>query len=136
MNQLDIPAVITNLPEVLAFIGKHLDEVGCSTSDRYKIEVAAEEVFTNISSYAYNPEVGSASVRVEILNDPITVEISFIDNGVKYDPLARPDPNTSLSAKERKRGGLGIFMTKKFMDDVNYEYKDGQNILTLTKNVS
>ena len=120
---------------VLAFIGKHLDEVGCSTSDRYKIEVAAEEVFTNISSYAYNPEVGSASVRVEILNDPITVEISFIDNGVKYDPLARPDPNTSLSAKERKRGGLGIFMTKKFMDDVNYEYKDGQNILTLKKTV-
>ena len=61
--------------------------------------------------------------------------ITFVDHGVPYDPLARTDPDVTLSAAERDIGGLGVFMTKKLMDDVAYEYRDGQNILTLKKNL-
>lgn len=135
MRELDIPALPENLPKVLAFVGENLEEMDCGEKDRNQIEIAVEEIFTNISSYAYNPDVGAATVRVELNDEPLTVSISFIDNGKQYDPLAKPDPNVKLSLKDRKRGGLGIFMTKKFMDDVVYEYKNGSNILTLKKKI-
>ena len=74
-------------------------------------------------------------MRVEVSDEPITVTLTFIDNGAPYDPLARRDPDVSLSAEDREIGGLGIFLTKKTMDDVRYEYKDGKNILTLEKHI-
>lgn len=135
MRVLNIPATSDKLPEVLKFVKENLDEIGCAEKERYQIEVAVEEIFTNISSYAYNPEVGPATIEVEITDDPLTVSVNFIDNGKPYDPLAKPDPNTKLSLLQRRRGGLGIFMTKKFMDEVTYDYKDGRNILTLRKKV-
>ena len=67
--------------------------------------------------------------------EPLTVVITFIDDGVPYDPLAKDDPDTSLSAEERQIGGLGIYMVKKTMDDISYEYKDGRNILKIRKNL-
>ena len=94
-----------------------------------------DELFGNIAHYAYNPDVGDATVRVEVMEDPLAVVITFIDKGVPYDPLAKADPNTSLSAEEREIGGLGIFMVKKTMDDITYEYKDGQNILMIKKHI-
>ena len=72
---------------------------------------------------------------MEVIEDPLAVVITFIDKGVPYDPLAKSDPNTTLSAEEREIGGLGIFMVKKTMDDITYEYKDGQNILKIKKNI-
>ena len=98
-----------------------------------QIELAVEEIFVNIANYAYAPEIGRATVRVSVSDDPLTVTITFIDCGVPYDPLKRSDPDVTLSAEEREIGGLGIFMTKKVMDEVAYEYKDGQNVLTLKK---
>ena len=62
------------------------------------------------------------------------IEISFIDSGKEYNPLAKPDPNTSLSLMERKKGGLGIFMVKKSMDDMTYEYRDGKNTFGIYQN--
>ena len=62
------------------------------------------------------------------------VVITFLDNGVPYDPLKKEDPDVTLSAQERTAGGLGIFLVKKSMDDILYEYKDGQNILKIRKN--
>ena len=59
--------------------------------------------------------------------------ITFIDRGVPYDPLNNATPDINLPAEDREIGGLGIFLTKKVMDDVSYEYKDGQNILMLKK---
>lgn len=133
MKELDVPALPEKLPEVLKFVSDSLDEIGCEQKDRNQIEVAVEEVFSNIAGYAYNPEIGTATVRVELTDNPLTVSLNFIDQGKPYDPLAKPDPNVKLSVNERKRGGLGIFMTKKFMDEVEYDYKDGRNILTLKK---
>lgn len=135
MKELDIAALNENLPTVLEFVKNSLDETGCGPKEKYQIEVAVEEIFVNIASYAYDSEIGAATIRVETTEEPLSIIMSFIDNGKPYDPLAKPDPDIKLSLSERKQGGLGIFLTKKFMDEVSYEYKDGQNILTLKKNI-
>ena len=100
-----------------------------------QIDIAIDELFGNIARYAYNPEVGPATVRVEVLNDPLAVEITLIDGGIPYDPLKKEDPDITLSAEQREIGGLGIFMVKKSMDSITYEYKDGKNILAIKKNL-
>ena len=100
------------------------------------IDIAAEELFVNIASYAYAPATGNAVIRVAMHEDPPSVEITFIDSGMRYDPLAKPDPDTTLTAGQRRIGGLGIFMVKKTMDSVRYEYKNGKNILTIKKNLN
>ena len=124
---------VENLPTVLALVDEQLESVDCPMKIQMQIDVAVEEIFVNIAHYAYNPEVGNAMVRVEILPDVPSVDITFIDKGVPYDPLAKADPDITLSAEERQIGGLGIFMVKKTMDDVKYEYVNGHNILTLKK---
>ena len=100
-----------------------------------QIDVAVEEIFVNIANYAYNPDIGSAGITVETQEDPLSVVITFTDGGVPYDPLKKPDPDVTLPAEERQIGGLGIYMVKKSMDDISYDYKDGKNILTLKKNL-
>ena len=133
--ELELDALVENLTQVTAFVNNHLGAIDCPMKAQMQIELAVEEIFVNIANYAYAPEKGRATVRVEVMDDSVTVTITFIDRGVPYDPLAKEDPDVTLSAQERKIGGLGIFMTKKAMDDVSYEYKDGQNILTLIKNL-
>ena len=134
-NELEIEAVRENLEEVLAFLGERLDAADCTPKARMQLELAVEEIFINIASYAYNPDTGKATVRIEVSGDPLHVTITFIDRGVPYDPLAKADPDLSASAQERTVGGLGIFLTKKLMDDVVYEYRGGRNVLTLKKNL-
>ena len=80
-------------------------------------------------------KVNAMKIRVEVQNDPLAVIITFVDHGVPYDPLAKDDPDITLSAEERQIGGLGIYMVKKSMDDISYESKDGQNILRIKKNM-
>ncbi len=133
MKELVIEAKKSNLDAVLSFIDEQLGEAECSKKTRMTIDVAVEELFVNISSYAYDPKIGTAVVQVSVHNEPLSVEITFIDNGKPYDPLAKPDPDVTLDAEHRQIGGLGIFMVKKSMDDVQYEYKDGRNILTIKK---
>lgn len=133
MYELEIAAEIEKLPEVLAFLEQHLEEIDCPPKAQMQIAIAAEEIFVNIAHYAYAPGMGNATVRLELSPDPVTVTITFIDCGIPFDPLAKPDPDVTLSAEDREIGGLGIFMTKKTMDDVRYEYRDGQNILRLEK---
>jgi anti-sigma regulatory factor (Ser/Thr protein kinase) len=133
MKELEIEALSENLPQVLAFVDEQLEAADCPMKIQIQIDIAVEEIFVNIAHYAYAPETGKAMVRIETLADPPSVDITFIDNGVPYDPLAKADPDITLSAEERQIGGLGIFMVKKSMDDVKYEYLDGHNILTLKK---
>ncbi len=132
-DELDIEALRENLPEVQTFVDERLDAVCCPPKDKVRIGVAVEEIFVNIANYAYSPEKGRAIVRVEVSGNPVTVTITFIDHGVPYDPLAKEDPDVTLRADERQVGGLGIFMAKQIMDELAYEYKDGQNILILKK---
>ena len=135
LNELDIVAIPDNMDEVQAFVSERLEAVDCSPKAMMQIAVAVEEIFVNIANYAYAPEEGKATVRIEVYGDPLTVAITFVDHGKPYDPLAKADPDVTLPASERAIGGLGIFITKKVMDDVMYEYKDGKNVLTLKKNV-
>ena len=134
-DELDIEADVANLPRVLKFVERHLSAAECPMKACMQITVAVEEIFVNIANYAYAPNRGRARVRVEISQEPIVVTVTFIDKGVPYDPLRKQDPDVSLPAAQRAIGGLGIFLVKKTMDDVAYEYKDGQNILRLKKNL-
>jgi anti-sigma regulatory factor (Ser/Thr protein kinase) len=133
MKEITVKAVRENLAEVLGFIEAELEQADCPIKAQMQTGVAAEEIFVNIASYAYLDGAGSATVRMEITGEPKTAVITFIDSGIPYDPLAKPDPDVTLSAEERGIGGLGIFMTKKLMDEVTYAYKGGHNILTLKK---
>ena len=136
MKELVIAADRNNLLKVQSFIDEQLEDAGCPMLTQIAIDVAVEELFVNIASYAYDQEIGVAVVQVEMLDDPLSVEITFIDNGKQYDPLAKPDPDITLGVKERKKGGLGIYMVKNSMDDMRYEYKEGKNILSIKKNLN
>ena len=133
MSELTLEAKVENLDEVLAFVDKALEELDCPPKAQMQIDVSVEELFVNIANYAYAPGTGSATIRVTKQNDPIGVAITFIDSGVPYNPLAKKDPDITLSAEERQIGGLGIYMAKKSMDSIEYEYTDGQNMLTIRK---
>ena len=135
MKEFTIEAKTSNIEAVTDFVNDQLEALDCPMKAQMQIDIAIDELFGNIAHYAYNPEIGKATVRVEVIEDPLAVTITFIDNGVPYDPLAKADPDTTLSAEEREIGGLGIYMVKKSMDDITYEYKDGQNILTIKKKI-
>lgn len=135
MKELNIQATVENISTVTDFVNEQLEAVNCPMKAQIQIDIAIDELFGNIAHYAYNPDVGPATVRVEVKESPLSVIITFIDNGVPYDPLSTKDPNITLSAEEREIGGLGIYMVKKTMDDITYEYKNGQNILRVKKNI-
>lgn len=135
MSELTLEAKTENLDKVLSFVDEHLEEQECPMKTQMQIDIAVEELFVNIAHYAYHPEVGPVTIRVEVQQEPLAVTVTFIDHGVPYDPLAKEDPDITLSAEERQIGGLGIFMVKKSMDDIAYEYKDGQNILYIKKKI-
>ena len=136
MKELTIAATVENIETVTNFVNELLEALDCPIKAQMQIAIAIDELFGNIAHYAYNPEIGQATVRVEVVEEPLSVVITFIDNGVPYDPLAKADPDTTLSAEERDIGGLGIYMVKKSMDDIAYEYKDGHNILKIKKNLN
>lgn len=136
MKELTVDATIENVSKVLEFVNAQLEQLDCPMRTQRKVDVAVEEIFSNIAYYAYNSETGSAAVRVETAENPLAVAITFIDSGIPYDPLAKADPDITLSVDEREIGGLGIYMVKATMDEVSYEYQDGQNILRIKKNIS
>ena len=135
MKELNIAATVENIATVTDFVNEQLEALDCPMKAQMQIDIAIDELFGNIAQYAYNPETGDATVRVEVIEEPLSVVITFIDGGMPYDPLAKADPDTTLSAEERDIGGLGIYMVKKSMDEITYEYKDGQNILKIKKNL-
>ena len=121
MEKLTVEATKENLMVVNEFVETNLEKIDCPMKAMMQINVAVEEIYINIASYAYGDGTGQA----EILLDTDTqgqVAVTFMDSGVPYDPLAKEDPDVTLSAEERGIGGLGIFMVKKSMDDVKYRY--------------
>lgn len=138
---LTIEANTDNLDKVLSFVDQRLEELDCSMKVQMQIDLAIEEVYVNVAQYAYQhlpPEErrkGMVSICVEDLDDPKRVEVTFADEGIPFDPLAKEDPDVTLNADSRPIGGLGIFMVKKSMDSVEYEYKDGKNILKFRKDL-
>ncbi|MBQ6518493.1 MAG: ATP-binding protein [Anaerolineaceae bacterium] len=130
---IELEAKTENLHQATEFVESFLDNVGCPMKSLMQINIAVDEIFTNISSYAYPSGTGMAKIEVKMEDDPRAVLITFTDSGIPYDPLAKDDPDVTLSVKERQIGGLGIFMAKKLMDEITYAYRDGKNILTMKK---
>ena len=155
MKELKTKALVKSITEVTDFINDYLEDHGCPMKTQMQIDIAVEEIFVNIANYAYNPEIGDATIRVEVSNEPLAVAITFLDHGKPYDPLAKEDPryvditfidsgvpfnplkirepDVKLSLEERQIGGLGVFLVRKMMDDMQYEFKDGQNINRIRK---
>ncbi len=133
MTELKIEADVSRAEDVNNYVSKRLDEICCPPQIRVQICIAADEIFSNIARYAYGSGTGSAEVCVEAEHYPPAAVITFTDCGTEYDPFLAEDPDITLPAQKRGEGGLGIYIVKKLMDSVSYEYRDGMNILRLRK---
>lgn len=133
MDNLIVTAEVKNLDAVTDFVLQRPEIAACSKNTQLQLRLAVEEVFVNIASYAYDPAIGPAEVRCEVLDDPLRVVIQFLDHGKPFDPLAREDADTSEEALMDRIGGLGILLVKETMDEVSYSYEEGKNILTILK---
>ena len=136
MKKLKVEAAVKNIEVVTDFINAELKRLNCPPKARTQISIAIDELFGNIARYAYTPEVGNAEVQFEVEENPLSVIITFIDSGKQFNPLEQAQPDITASAEERKIGGLGIFLIKKTMDMVEYDYKEGHNILKIKKHLS
>lgn len=134
VRELTVEAKRENLYAVMEFVEAALDETDCPAKTRMQIALAVDEIFANISDYAYPDGTGTATVRAET-DDAGVFALTFIDRGRPFDPLTAKTPDITASAADRAIGGLGIFLVRKTMDDVRYEYQDGQNVLRIGKNL-
>ncbi len=128
-------ANIESLPEVLGFVEQKLDSFKCPMKIQMSICVAIEEVFVNIAQYAYLERNGDMTLYISFDEKSRDITFRITDKGVPFDPLKKPDPDITLSAEEREIGGLGIFIAKKTMDSLSYDYKNGENVLTMIKKI-
>lgn len=135
MNILTIPAERDRLDQVQAFIDQNLAGVEYSPEAQIQLQIAVEELFVNIASYAYAPGHGDAVIGCRVEGDPPSITVQLRDWGKPFDPLAKKDADVTLSAEDRDIGGLGIYMVKNSMDAVDYKREDGQNVLTIRKNL-
>lgn len=135
MKEITLEATIENIGTVTDFVDEFLDALACPLKSRMQIDIAIDELFGNIARYAYGTESGTATVQIEYEEKETAVVLTFIDQGIPFDPLLKETPDLTLSAEERNIGGLGIHMVKKTMDEMTYEYREGQNRLRLLKKI-
>ena len=133
MKEITVDATIENMNTVTAFVDDFLDQIACPMKSKIQINIVIDEIFGNICHYAYKDSVGTVTVRVESGNTPKAVFLTFTDNGIPYNPLETEDPDVTSSSEERKIGGLGIYLVKKNMDEMKYEYVNQQNRLWMEK---
>ena len=133
MEKITVDATLENLQQVIDFATEQMELHECPMKTVMQSELVIEEIFVNIASYAYQPEIGPATFCIEFEENPNAVVMTFIDGGKPYNPLEKVDPDTTLDIEERDIGGLGIFLVKKNVDDIAYSYEGGKNILTIKK---
>lgn len=123
------------LYDVLEFVEEELQKAGCPMKHMIATKIALEEVFVNVAHYAYDDSIGEVSFSIDFDSERRQMTFQMKDSGVPFNPLLRSDPDITMKIEERPIGGLGIFMMKQTMDDVNYSYIDGKNVLTMKKNI-
>lgn len=133
MQELILKAELPSITAASAFMEEQTEAMGLSMKGQMQLNIVIDELLGNIINYAYPEGDGDAIFRLE--EDNGYVRITFIDHGIPYNPLAKEDPDITLSAEERRIGGLGIFMAKKLTDRMEYRYEDGRNILTVWKKI-
>jgi sigma-B regulation protein RsbU (phosphoserine phosphatase) len=130
MKKLKLTPTLEAMERVTAFVEQELEAAEVPMKVIARMNIAVDEIFSNIARYSGSTE---ATVGVSVKDGIATLR--FADNGLPYNPIEKADPDITLSAEEREIGGLGIYMVKKSMDNVVYEYHKGLNILTLTKKI-
>lgn len=133
MKTLTVAAQLKEIETLTDFVNEELENYMCPMKTQMQIAVALDEILANIVHYAY-PDNPNGKMSVTVSKKDNKIILVFADNGIPYNPLTHEDPDTTLSAEDRQIGGLGIFLVKKTMDSCDYQYLNGQNILTLTKN--
>ena len=131
MDKLTVSASMGQLRLVSDFVEAGITAAGGGQENLRKILVAVDELFSNIVRYAYGGGAGEAEISLEVKDG--VASVCFVDSGIPYNPLEKEDPDVELSAEERRVGGLGVYMVKKSMDAVEYEHRDGKNVLTIRK---
>ena len=129
------PAKIETLSQVISFVEETLENYECSIKAQTAICVAVEEIFVNVANYAYGDGVGDVTISIGFDKESRMVTLRISDKGVPFNPLNNADPDITLSVEEREIGGLGIYITKKTMDVVNYAFENEENILTMIKKI-
>lgn len=135
MAQLEVTSDKDQLDKVMSFIHGCLGDLGVSETSMMQLELAVEEIFVNISNYAYEG-TGKVWIGCDVEKDTMSITITFKDSGAEFDPLSMPEPDTSAPALDRPIGGLGIFLVKRNVDGISYRRRDGYNILTIEKRLS
>ena len=133
MTEKTFPADTAALDAVLSFTEEQLEQFSCPPALTMSLTMAIEEMFVNAAYYAYPDGGGSIQLAIAFESDSRTVTFRLTDSGIPFDPLARPAPDLSIPAAERPVGGLGIYMMRKTMDEVQYERIGEQNVLTMRK---
>ena len=129
-KEITVDSKIENIDALTAFVEKELEPFEPSMKAQMQINVAIDELFRNVVHYSGSSKM---TLVLEVVEDVLSASLTFIDNGVAYDPLAKADPDVTLSADDREIGGLGIFLVKKTMDQMEYKRDGEKNILKITK---
>jgi anti-sigma regulatory factor (Ser/Thr protein kinase) len=132
VNELSIPTTEDAVDEVMRFVEKTLKRAGCDEELIDKCCLVVDEIVSNVVYYAYDGEVGWLSLRLETEKRGSWVRLSFSDSGKAFNPLVNPEPDVSLALDARPIGGLGIFLTKTFCDELSYDRVDDLNVLSVT----
>ena len=119
-----------SLPEAMAFLEEQLNKLNVDSKKQMQVSIAVEELFVNIANYSYAADEGEVEIQID--KDAVLI-ISLIDSGQPFNPLERKDPDVNAPLEERDIGGLGIYMAKQNADKIEYEYKDGKNIVRIYK---
>lgn len=134
MRNLSVIAAKERIDDVLSIVAEEIEEHECKRKAVLQVNMAVEEIFLNICSYAYGEKKGDVELSVDMDDDGILTMV-FIDGGIPFNPLEKEDPDIHIPIRERLPGGLGIFMVKKTMDELQYEYLSNKNILTVKKSM-
>jgi serine/threonine-protein kinase RsbW len=130
LSSLELPAVLESLPQFIEFLSRSAQLIGFGAQEINKIELAGEEAIVNIVNYAYGDKSGNITVTCRSENhEKLFVEI--IDSGLSFNPLDAKKPDLDADMDDRLIGGLGIYLTEKLVDTIEYKREDNKNILTL-----
>ena len=134
-DEMTVEAETKNLGAIYDFLDEYLNASGFDTTSISQIGIIADEICANIIHYAYpGDKSGKLTVRYSFNPTANRAEITFIDNGIPFNPLNAPEPDV-INAESNPEGGLGIFLVRRLSDKILYEYSDDKNILTVFKNL-
>ncbi|MBQ3878300.1 MAG: ATP-binding protein [Prevotella sp.] len=133
-HSLTLPNDVEAVPQLHEFIEEVAEAAQLDASLTMSLNLAIEEAVVNVMNYAYPPGT-QGTINLFATTDDHCLTMIISDTGTPFDPTAKEEVDTTLSAEDRPIGGLGIHLIRQIMDTVEYEYVDGKNVLTLKKTI-